>query len=427
MSHISETSPKVNESFTEDTLFLEFGTPDFNSLEEKTQNTAVSVLLNRQDEFDEWDVFNAEDAERCLRINDEMPSENLAFKGIDYELLNFLNCEESQEDSFLISKEKTETASSSVFVETQNHKRKRSTTPKDEETRETNHRRLDAEQELDQSISSSFLNHGLLTDQDFIDHSNSNSFLTNLTLDTSEKSIEQTAFDEWLYTTSPLRFDDGSIEITNLRNEHAEETSCHLINEIDTSEKSIEQTSFDEWFYASNPLRFDEEQIETSVSIEKEESGPNANLWERAHQRLQAINLTRVHEKPREEPTKQPRNIQSTSKKRTPAQQAHETSNYIKRMLRENAFIEQVLTSDASSSDEQTMKMILRKRKKTPETVREVEMSGFSRNFRLLNLWLLNQRLTPNQEKDVKENLLKEIQRYRETRKAQQTGTATDT
>ncbi|MDP1608036.1 MAG: hypothetical protein Q8L98_01835 [Chlamydiales bacterium] len=449
MSHIPGTSQKVNESFTEDTMFLGLETPDFSSLEENTQEVASPILMNKQDEFHRWDVFSAGDAERYLRTNDDMPSENLAFKDIDYELLN---SEESQENSFLISTEKTATTTSPFFVEKQNHKRKHSTNQKDDETRKPKHRRFDDTQEYQ-----NFLNQGLLTD-DFIEDSNPNSFLTSQAFDTSEKSIEQTAFDERLYAISPLRFDEQQTETsaflekknhkrkrsTNPKDEETREPNHRRFDDkqeyqnflnqgvltddfmedsnsnsfltsqgIDTSEKSIEQTAFDERFYAMSSLSFDEPQTATPVLAEKEENHPNVTLWARNFLRMRTLNLARINDILAEESIKQP-------KKRLTTQD---------RMLLENDLIERVLTSDTTPQDEQEAKKILRKRKSAAPTVREVEMSKFSRRFRLLNLWLLDQRLRPDDEQDVKEQLLKEIKKYREkwgTRAIQQTGPGTD-
>ncbi|MDP1608037.1 MAG: hypothetical protein Q8L98_01840 [Chlamydiales bacterium] len=566
MSHISGASPKFIDFLNEDSTFLEIDSLPVNSLEQKTQEVALPVLVNSQDEFGEWDSFNAENDDRGFCTNDEMPSVNLAFKDIDYEPLNFLNSEESLEDNSPIS-------TSSIVVEKQNHKQKRCTNKKDEETREPNHRhfgdereyqnflnqglltddlmedsnpnsfltsqamdaseksieqtafderfytnrRFDSEQEYQnflnhgllpddfiedsnpnsfltsQAIDTSeksieqtafderfytnrrfddaqeyqnFLNQGLLTD-DFMEDSNVNNFLTSQALDTSEKSIEQTAFDERFYATSPLRFDEPQTETsaflenqnhkrkrsTNPKDEETrkpnhrhfgdEQEYQNFLNQgllpddlmedsnpnsfltsqaFDTSEKSIEQTAFDERFYATSPLRFDEQQTATPVFAEKEENCPNANLWERTFQRLPTISPARVNDKPAEASTKKPRS--------TPAIRPSKKNYYIKRTLKEYALIERVLTSDVISPDEQKAKEILRRRKRTPPTLREVEMCGFSNNFRLLNLWLLNQPLSSDEEKDVKEKLLLEIKRYREkwgTWEIEQADTATDT
>ncbi|MDP1608039.1 MAG: hypothetical protein Q8L98_01850 [Chlamydiales bacterium] len=371
------------------------------------------------------------------------------------------------------TEQKIQTATTSVFIEKQDYKRKRSTDLADEETYKTSYPRLDARQEVQQNSSPSFMNLALPTVDD-----NPNIFFAEQEPKTPEKSIEQTAFDEWLCTTSPLRvFHDLQTEITPFRDKESH-LSSHLdleqemyqdfpfssmsqdpLNkhdcvetfvgnsftdiELGKTEHSLEQTIFHDWSSSISPLRFDDEPIDISKSPnrpeDKESILSNTTLKENPkskQRRFYAEFKERLSNNPteadlqklekdrerarikmarRRAELKERLSNNPTEADRQNAERNREKKQqaHFERTLRENNLIEQVLTSDTPSPKEQQAKAILMKRKKTPKTVDEVQNRNSRSEVKLVHLWVLNHPLTADDEKKVKKILLKEIEGFK--------------
>ncbi|MDP1608239.1 MAG: hypothetical protein Q8L98_02865 [Chlamydiales bacterium] len=470
MSHITEDFLELSGFFIENTLFFEDNTLDVSALEQKTEAAARSVLINSPNEFDEWDSLNADGVESLQRLNNEGYSE-LPLKGFAFE--------DDDRDDFDRSTQKTEIAVASVFEEKQSYKRKRSLELEEEQFKKSSHHRLNTEQQSYQTTSPCSIERYVLDEQDvnpdvFFDHSEKS--VEQIGFDRWLCDIAPLIFDGEQTEAVPLKSEESSY-LSLHPNENMdlnfsfspkhqdvwdEHRSVRTVNPnsffcdqaLNGAEKSIEQMGFDARLYQMNPLRIDDGKIETleplnksqslalsqdepriatvetSVLIENETEASlsEANARKKARilekQRLYerrcraefkerlATNPTEADLEKLEKGRKRSRDYQ-----RLRWQNAPDGKNvYVKRMLKDNDLIERALTSSTTSPEEEQAKAILRKRKKTPQTVEEIERLGFSRNFRLVHLWLLNQPLAPDDEKEVKETLLDQIERYRKKR-----------